>query len=178
MNKLVRLQLAVAAVCLSACTISSPGSSGTPYIPDINGRSSVTFSGAVNRTTQYGTASNTGAYCARYQSGLTSITLKENGENRKNSAWMLDGVSMSFSRSLRPQDVSELKDGGSAQMFAVVKEFPDDGTFNISKPCSFNAREAGENKLSISFKCEDMMSRSRSLTVTGWIECQVVQQNF
>lgn len=154
------------------------GETGTVVKSAINGRSSVTFSGAVNRTARYGTDPNTGAYCASYSGGTTSITLRENGENRNNSGWMKDGLSFSFYNSARPQDVTVI-DGAKTSAFAVVKELEKDGTFNLRSRCSFQATMGSENKMYVRFSCPDLTHANGSvLSVSGWIECVLVEQNY
>lgn len=171
----------VLAACAGGGGDGGAGNSDPVAKSAINGKSSVTFSGAVNRTTQYGTETNTGAYCQRYKSGDTSILLREEGENRNNYGWMKDGISFSFYRSTRPQDITEI-DRARADMVAVVKEFDSDGTFQLEKNCEFRATIDGSNKMSVSFKCPELVNRYRTsqarLAVTGWIECELVEQNY
>ena len=166
-------------LCLWMSGCSAGSTNGDPIAKAaISGASSVTFSGAVNRTTRYGIEPNTGAYCARYKDGTTGILLTEQGENRNNSGWMKDGVSFSFFKSARPQDVRVI-DGSTTSMFAVVKEFETGGTFNLRTACSMNASQREGSKLSISFACNDLRhSNGNSLSVSGWIECTLVEQNY
>lgn len=169
----MRLLCFISVFSLVACSGSgsSTGSAPTP-----SGTGSATFTGAVSRTTQYGSEPNTGVYCARYKDGQIQISLMEKGENRKNYAWAKDGVFFTFyNSSLRPQDITQI-DGGKATLTVVVKEFPEEGTFNLAGNCAFKATGDG-GSLDIRFDCN--MSRGpKTLNVFGWAKCNLKQMDF
>lgn len=182
MKLLVTLILPLA-VGLSACNPSdSTPSGGTEFKTNINGKSSVTFSGQKNKTTRYGTEAGTSAFCTQYKDGTVRISLFEEGQDKKNSGWAKDGIYFDLRSNERPQDVTEIT-GYPHSVYAVMKEYNDDdgGTFNLDsgKPCSMTITRAGQN-LDGKFKCERLRHSKKldTITVYGWFECQLVEQNF
>ncbi len=165
-----------------ACSGSGGGAGGperAKHVSTPSGQSSVTFEGPnITRTTQYGVEPNTGVYCSRYKNGEVSILLSEKGENRNNSGWLKDGLTFSFYRSVRPQDTTEIGTANTS-VFAVVKEMPAGGTFNVtnSSKCSFSATPSGDD-LDVRFNCPRLEQNAMSLKVYGWLKCKLKQMDF
>ncbi|MGZ3786830.1 MAG: hypothetical protein ACXVC3_19995, partial [Bdellovibrio sp.] len=139
------------------------GGCGKPSAEDqrvaSNGKANVSFSGDIYRSTVYGEAPNTAVYCTRYLDEIRLI-FQENGQNKKNDSWLLDGVMIFFFHALRPQDVSSL---GvlDTDIYAAVKEIKDQrSTFRLpqGEKCTIKVNSDGD-KLSGYFKCDKLENR-------------------